>query len=100
MRVPWPPGTAGEIERMRGREEARRHKRLTARAAELGITLRLRPGSRMRDRDVEALARSVNAEIARRTREPKAGARALTRADHALLFPSHRPGCGCTVQDA
>ena len=97
--LPWPPGTLSESHRMRRREEARRHKRLQARAAELGITLCLRPGSRMRDRDLEALARNLDAEIARRTCEPRPAARALTRADHALLFPSHGPGCGCTVRD-
>jgi hypothetical protein len=98
--LPWPPGTASENARMRLREEARRHARLTARAAELGIRLRLRPGSKMRDRDLEALARSMDAEIARRTREPKPAARALTRDEHALLFPAHRPGCGCAVRES
>jgi hypothetical protein len=97
--LPWPPGTLSEIHRMRLREEARRHKRLTARAAELGITLRLRPGSRMRDRDLEALAQSIDAEVARRTREPKPASRTLTRGEHAILFPAHGPGCGCTVRE-
>jgi hypothetical protein len=84
---------------MRLRSEARRQKRLHARAAELGITLRLRPDSRLTERGLEDLARNIDAEMARRTREPRPAARALTRADHALLFPSHEPGCGCMVRE-